>query len=116
MADIIRYTNPLSTGGNGTTTDLTGANAAYASLNAALVGEAADLVTATSALRIKCFGNAEDTVAVVVPTGYTANSTYPIIVENATGESGGDPSLTAWDATAWRHNPTITSGKYFTFQ
>ena len=109
MVDIVRYVNPLSSGGDGTTTALSGTNAAYASLSAAITAEATDLPTAGNTLRLKCFGAAEDTVGITWPAAMESNAANPLIIENATGESGGNPSLEGWDTSAYRVNLTVNT-------
>lgn len=84
LANRIRYVNTASTaGGDGTTSGISGANRAYASMSEALDAEAANLVAANVVLRIKCMGSAADTTAVALETatGYTTSPINRIVVE-----------------------------------
>lgn len=111
MADVIRYVNPLSSGGDGTTTATSGANAAYASMNAAQDALIQNITSlgAGSHVRIKCFGAAEDTVPLVFDPGWTSDADNQLIFENATGESGGDPDFSVFDTSAYRFHVTTTA-------
>lgn len=77
MAEIVRYVNPGSVGGDGTTANLTGATAAYASLSSAEANEQADFVTNTDNLVINCAGTTADTTAVDFD-GSTTSALYDI--------------------------------------
>jgi len=76
MATITRYVNPGSDGGDGTTTALTGANAAYASLNAWEAAEETDLVTAGNIHVVNCAGSTADTIATITLGWVTGESNY----------------------------------------
>ena len=83
-----RYVNTASVGGDGTTNEISGANAAYASLSAAVIAEATNLVTADVYLVINASGVATDTTAVNI-TGFTTDSTHyvKIVGDNDTGKA-----------------------------
>jgi hypothetical protein len=92
-AEIIRYVDPDAAG---TPEDGTTWAKAYASLNAALTAEAADLASAGNTLRFKLHSSGtDDTTAASTGTSYTtgaanyitidANSTYTLAVTNAVG-------------------------------
>lgn len=77
----IRYVNTASTGGgDGTTNNTSGSTRAYASLNAALTAEAADLVAADVYLVIYCCGATADTLQGWV-TGFTVDATRYVRIE-----------------------------------
>jgi hypothetical protein len=77
----IRYVNTASTaGGDGTTNATAGANRAYATLAAAVSGEAADLVSLNVWLHIYCEGTAIDVSSPDV-TGYTTSEACRILIE-----------------------------------
>ena len=64
MADLIRYVNPGSSGGDGTTPALSGPNAAYASMTAFNAAEAAthgNLVGDGNTMTVHCAGSTADT-------------------------------------------------------
>lgn len=59
----------------------------YTTLNAALAGEAANLVTGTCILTIECYASAApDTTAATTGTGYTTNATYYINITTPAGQ------------------------------
>lgn len=98
MAEIIRYVNTASVGGDGTTNNTSGATAAYATLAAALEGEEADLVTATDNLIIYVDGGADTgNIADTSTDGYICNSTYDIKILPNTGNEAG----TEWNASIY---------------
>lgn len=96
----IRYVDTASSGGNGTTPALSGANAAYASLQAALDAERGDLVAADARLEIICATNGNaDTVRVNQPaTGWTTDATRYVHVKAAPGHRAG----TQWATNKYR--------------
>ena len=59
--------------GSASPTDPTAYGDAYNSLAVAVAGEAANLVTSTTALVIECYGNTADTAA---GSGYNCNFTF----------------------------------------
>lgn len=82
-ADRERYVDTGSSGGNGTTNAISGANAAYASLNACLVAElAADgTLTDEGYLNIHCNrtnGGGKDTTAATVSNTWVQDATHKI--------------------------------------
>jgi hypothetical protein len=94
MAEILRYVDPNSSGGNGTTNALSGANAAYASLYAWNAAEAQDLTDAGGdTARVVCSSDdagsthAADTTAVVID-GWTTSATCYITIEAASSHGG----------------------------
>jgi hypothetical protein len=70
-------------------------DAFYPSLNAALSGESADLVTNTCILTIDCY-NFEDTTAADTGTGYTVSSSYYIKIQAHDSHGG------KWSTSAYR--------------
>lgn len=93
-----RYVNPDSAGGNGTTSALSGSDAAYASLAAMVTGEAANLVTADVYLEVECAtsGTADTTQVAIV--GFTTDATrYIRIYASAASRAG-----TSWSDTKYR--------------
>ena len=72
----IRYVNTASSsGGDGTTNATSGANRAYATLDAALVAESDDLVASNVYLTIFCEGSSADTSEPHV-TGFTTDASH----------------------------------------
>jgi len=96
VAVITRYVNTASSGGDGTTNATSGAQAAYASLNAWEAAENTDLVTATNTHIVICEGSTADGTAVTID-GWTTNATYYITIRT--------------DA-AGRHTGTWSTSKY----
>lgn len=87
-ATITRYVNPGSTGGNGTTSALTGANAAYASLSAWNAAEAQDLTDLGGDIMVvNCAGSTADTTNLSI-SGWTTSATSYIEIngDNTTGK------------------------------
>lgn len=103
----IVYVNTASVGGDGTTNATSGANAAYANLNAALLANEGDLVTADEVLEIQCSGNAD---GVVIPStstdGYTTDATRFVRIRPAPGQEHGG----AWNTGVYRYVMSATSG------
>ena len=101
MAVITRYVDAGSSGGDGTSQNTSGTDAAYASLQAALVGESTDLVTAGDSLVIICGGSDADSVAVAnnaigtIP-GMTTSATNDITIQADDNHNG------VWDDTIYR--------------
>lgn len=93
-----RYVNTASSaGGNGTTSGTSGANRAYATLGAALLAEAANLVSADVYLEIEASGSAADTSCPDVD-GFTTDATrYIHIYPTAT-----DEHLGVWNTGKYR--------------
>lgn len=105
MAEIVRYVNTASTGGNGTTNDESGANAAYASLSAWEAAEQTDLDAAGNWMHVYCTtgsGTAADTTALLLATWTTSANSY-ILIEAASGD---EAVKTGWDATRYRLDVT----------
>lgn len=100
MAIITRYVNPASVGGDGTTSGLSGATAAYASLSAWNAAEANDLVTATNSHVVNCAGSTADTTAVTLSATWTTSATYDITIN-------GDLASSKWDATKYRLSASL---------
>lgn len=100
MAEIIRYVDPNSAGGNGTTTDLAGANAAYASLSAWEAAEDTDLTDGGGDwMHVYCRTNGATTVdtAYVLILGWvTAAANYILIETHADDKHSG-----VWDETKY---------------
>jgi len=98
MATIVtRYVDPDSTtGGDGTTDALTGANRAYVSLSAALAAEARNLVTADEICEIICCSShanhTADTALILITTGtswVTDSTRYITIKPSASARHSG---------------------------
>jgi hypothetical protein len=104
----IRYVNPHSSGGDGTTTALSGANAAYASLQAALDAERGDLVAADVWLEIICAtdGNADTVPVDQSVAGWTTDATRYVHIKPANGHRAG----TQWDTGKYRVSVPWSSG------
>ena len=88
---VTRYVNTASVGGDGTTNAESGANAAYASLNAWAVAESTDLVTAGDSHIVYCStgsGTVADTTPVVI-SGWTTDSTHTLTIEQAASDAHG---------------------------
>ena len=102
MATVIRYVNPASSGGNGTTNALSGANAAYISLNSWEAAEQTDLVSDGDIHEVRCEGTTDSTRLVI--TGWTtgASNYIYILVESANRHRG------VWDAS--KYNLTGSTG------
>lgn len=86
MTVLHRYFNPDSTGGDGTTPALTGANAAYASLSSCELNEAANFVSANDNGYWHGAGTTADSVSVSI-NGSTTSAAFDLIIEgdNDTG-------------------------------
>src|SRR3972149_3767269 len=100
---ITRYVDPDSAGGNGTTTALSGANAAYASLNAAMTAEARNLVTADEIAEFICMSSHANHTADTTPvsqwaTEWTTDATryVDIKTDSASRHAG------VWSDTKYR--------------
>ncbi len=88
VAEVVRYVNTASSGGDGTTNAESGAQAAYASLNAWEAAEQTDLVSDGNWMHVYCStgsGTAADTTAVTV-YGWTTDATHYILIEAADGD------------------------------
>lgn len=108
----IRYVDTASSGGNGTTTALSGANAAYASLQAALNAERGDLVSADVYLRIECAadtGTADTTLVDQNIAGWTTDATRYVEIHAAAGHEAG----VEWDTSKYRLSRSGTGGSVF---
>ncbi len=82
MATITRYFRTDSTtGGDGTEDRTDGATRAYATLNAAIVAEQADLTVTPDILHLICTIAGADTFGGVSLTGYTTGATGYILIE-----------------------------------
>lgn len=100
MAEVTRYVNTASSGGNGTTNDESGANAAYASLALWEAAEQTDLVAAGDTHVVICSvgsGTAADTTNVGI-SGWVTSTTNNITIKPAVGEEASDQ----WDDTIYR--------------
>lgn len=90
---VIRYVDPNSSGGDGTTNALSGATAAYASLSAWEAARQRNLVTADEIERVICSSDdagsthAADTTAVTLD-GWTTDATRYIQIEAASSHGG----------------------------
>ena len=89
---VTRYVDPSSSGGNGTTNALSGANAAYASLTAWNTAQATNLVTADQIHKVILCSNGGGTPAESANSttiqGWTTDLTRYIIIENEKPHGG----------------------------
>jgi len=100
-AEVVRYVNCSSAGGNGTTNNESGADAAYASLSAWEAAEETDLVTDGDTHKVYCddgSSHAADTTAVTID-GWTTDSDNDITIE-------GDNTTGKWDTNYYRIDTT----------
>lgn len=100
MAEILRYVNTASTGGDGTTNNESGGTAAFASLSAWEAATQTDLVSAGDSARVLCgtgSGTAADTGPVTV-AGWTTSATSTITIEANTG----DEATSVWSTSKYR--------------
>lgn len=107
-----RYVDTASSGGDGTTTALSGTNAAYASLQAALNAERANLVSADVYLRIECAadtGTADTTLVDQNIAGWTTDATRYVEIHAAAGHEAG----VEWDTSKYRLSRSGTGGSVF---
>lgn len=107
-----RYVDTASSGGDGTTTALSGTNAAYASLQAALNAERGDLVSADVYLRIECAadtGTADTTLVDQNIAGWTTDATRYVEIHAAAGHEAG----VEWDTSKYRLSRSGTGGSVF---
>lgn len=89
--EVIRYVDPSSSGGNGTTKALSGANAAYATLAAWQTAEVKNLVTADQFHRVICCTNGTSRPAATATfsvTGWTTDATRYVSVESEKDHGG----------------------------
>ena len=103
-----RYVNTASSGGDGTTNNTSGADAAYASLSAALSDIAADFPDFTSSdvqVDVLCTGSTQDATAVTVPNITTDATRFLRIKAQAADKA----SLAAWDTNKYRLSTTAAA-------
>jgi uncharacterized protein YhbP (UPF0306 family) len=100
---ITRYVNPGSVGGDGTTPNLTGATAAYASLAAGLTAQVRGLVAADEIARFVCAGTVADTAVPGFSSSWICDATRYILIE---GEAHGG----SYNTNAYRLEYTVASG------
>jgi hypothetical protein len=100
MAEIIRYVDTGSAGGNGTTAELSGANAAYASLFAWEAAEDTTLAGSGNWMHVYCAatGGVADTLSVTI-AGWTTSATEYILIEAASAHRA---TADKWDTTKYR--------------
>lgn len=103
MADVERYVDTASAGGDGTTENHSGATAAYASLASWESSEQADLVTATQTHRVRCAGSTADAGSVTI-NGWTESSTYFLTIE---------ANRTAADSDGFYSGPDLISNSHY---
>jgi len=104
-----RYVNAASAGGDGTTQDLAGGSAAYASLSTALAGEVDDLPTADVVLEIICEGSTADTTSVAHNDSWVTDATRYVIIKP--GASDVHPGY--WDTGKYRFSGTTHAADTF---
>jgi len=111
VSERVRYVNTGSAGGDGTTNELSGTHAAYATLQAALTGEAANLVTDNVYLTIYCEGTTEDeggsTSIAADVTGFTTNETHTITIKT----TAANRHAGKWSETKYRLHAGIVGIK-----
>lgn len=104
-ADIIRYVNTASSGGDGTTNNTTGATAAYATLSAAEAGLQQDLTDGGGDnLYILCSGGADNTACVF--DGWTTSATNFVTIKPGAGQRHAG----AWSTSVYRLDITDGTG------
>jgi len=107
---VIRYVDAASTGGDGTTRALSGANAAYSGIRAGLAAEYAatpNLVTSDILLKMQCVGSSADTSTTVL-TGtapFVTDATRYLIVETPVGDRPANPYV--WSTSHYRWSVSI---------
>lgn len=114
MAEVGRFFNPASSGGNGTTNALSGPNAAYATLAAWNSAEATNLVTDGDNHTLNIEGTTEFSAAtsadLIDLSSWTANSSNTLTIKGTTRPSG------AWSTSLIRLKATnaqlITGGTF----
>ena len=93
-SEVIRYVDPNSSGGDGTTNELSGVNAAYASLGTALTTEQKDLTASDEIYRFICSSNQDlgggspDTAVARVNTNWVTDATRYVSIEAASSHGG----------------------------
>lgn len=80
MALIVSYVNPDSTGGDGTTSATSGANAAYASLGAWNTARANNLVSNGNSHEVHCSGTTTADTTAVTLNGWTTDATHTLSI------------------------------------
>jgi len=88
MAEVIRYIDTASSGGDGTTQGHSGSTAAYASMSAWEAAEQTDLVTDTDYHRVLCAGGIDGTDMTIV--GWTTGASNYISIEGDPTAPDGD--------------------------
>ena len=104
MANVVRYINTASTGGDGTTNGESGANAAYSSIATWEAAEQTDLVTALDTHEVICTvgsGTAADTNGRTI-NGWVTDNDYSILFRAADTDRAGY----RWDETKYRIDTT----------
>lgn len=100
MATVKRYVNPSSTGGDGTTTALSGSTAAYASLSSAISSEKTAFNSGSDNYIIVCAGGADGTLPGTIDWSTTASKTLEITTDDVDGN---------------KHDGSFNSGYYLDF-
>ena len=101
MAEIIRYVDTDSAGGNGTTSALSGTDAAYATLAACIAAEKGDWVTAANWLHIYCkasAGAADTTAVVIADADWVTSDASHILIEAVESDKAG----ASWSTSKYR--------------
>ena len=107
--ETIRYVNPNSAGGDGTTQALSGSTAAYASLNQALGSQFAaigDLVSNDLQLTIECAGGVADTVRINRNDAWTTSATCYLLIRAAAS----DRASAVWSESKYRYSNSLGTG------
>lgn len=105
MADVVRYVNPASSGGDGTTNATSGGTAAFASMNAALTSAATNKLT-TDRWLVYCEGTTADTVALTLNGAFNTTAANPIVFLAVSGNRHEG----TWNASRFRQ--AIATGSY----
>ena len=101
MADVERFVDTASSGGDGTTRNHSGGTAAYASLAAWDSAEQTDLVTATDTHRVRCAGSTADATTTV--SGWTFDASFFVTIQgDDVGSDGFNNTNKVWSASHYR--------------
>lgn len=105
MALITRHVNTAaSSGGDGTTNAIVGANRAYNSLSAAEAAEQTDLVSAGNSIEFVCEGSTADTTACTF-AGWTTSASNSILIRPASTDIN---TTGIFDTSKYRLNPSAS--------
>lgn len=103
MADVTRYVNAASSGGDGTTQALSGANAAFASIQAACTNAASNK-SSSDIWFVYCEGSTADTTTVTISGTLNTTDSNPIIFL----ATGANRHVGHWDASKFHVQSSVT--------